>query len=347
MEGRFGTDDLDDTAAAAVADVLDAAGAERDDDGTVIVVRSVGADGRSRAHLGGRSVPAGVLAEFADPMLTVHGQNDQLRLLRPEEQRRALDRFAADTVGHKLDRYRTLRREWLDLRTELVERSERGRELAQEADRLRHELAEIDAVTPTAGEDVEIVAEVRRLGDLDSLRDATNTAQAAISGADTAADTTGALDLLGTARARLDGTDDPVLAALGSRLNEAITVAADVAADLGGYLADLPDDPGALDSLLTRQAELKTLTRKYAPDIDGVLAWAADARGRLDRIDVSDEALTELRGRVDTAAKAVADGATKLSAVRTAAARKLAKAVTAELAGLAMGKPDSTSRCGK
>ena len=186
VEGRFGTDDLDDTAATAVADVLDAAGAERDDDGTVIVVRSVGADGRSRAHLGGRSVPAGVLAEFADPMLTVHGQNDQLRLLRPEEQRRALDRFAADTVGHKLDRYRTLRREWLDLRTELVERSERGRELAQEADRLRHELAEIDAVAPTAGEDVEIVAEVRRLSDLDSLRDATNTAQAAISGADTA-----------------------------------------------------------------------------------------------------------------------------------------------------------------
>ena len=345
VEGRFGTDDLDDTAAAAAADVLDAAGAERDDDGTVIVVRSVGADGRSRAHLGGRSVPAGVLAAFTESMLTVHGQNDQLRLLRPEEQRRALDRFAADTVGHKLARYRTLRREWLELRTELVERTERGRELAQEADRLRHELAEIDAVAPTAGEDVEIVAEVRRLSDLDSLRDAANTAQAAISGADnasgrddTAADTTGALDLLGTARARLDGADDPALAALGPRLDEAMTVVADVAADLGGYLADLPDDAAALDSLLTRQAELKTLTRKYAPDVDGVLAWSDEARGRLDRIDVSDEALTDLRARVDTAAKTVADAATKLSAARTAAAKKLAKAVSAELSGLAMGK---------
>ena len=66
---------------------------ERDDDGTVIAARTVNADGRSRAHLGGRSVPAGVLAEFTDPLLTVHGQNDQLRLLRGDQQRSALARF--------------------------------------------------------------------------------------------------------------------------------------------------------------------------------------------------------------------------------------------------------------
>ena len=59
------------------------AGAETDEDGSLIALRSVSADGRSRAHLGGRSVPVGVLGELAEQLLAVHGQNDQLRLLRP------------------------------------------------------------------------------------------------------------------------------------------------------------------------------------------------------------------------------------------------------------------------
>ncbi|MBD0322401.1 MAG: DNA repair protein RecN, partial [Aldersonia sp.] len=268
--------------------------------------------------------------------------NDQLRLLRPDEQRNAVDRFAADTIDAPLTRYRRLRREWLDARTELIERTARSRELAQEADRLRHELAEIDQVAPTPGEDSAIVAEVRRLSDLDSLREAAETAQSALSGAEvgaeTAEDASGAIELLGTARTRMEAVDDPALAALTPRLDDAITLAADVAGELSGYLADLPSDPGALDSLLTRQAELKTLTRKYAPDVDGVIAWADEARARLERVDVSEETLAGLKKRADEAATALAAAAGKLSAVRATAAKKLAKAVSDELAGLAMGK---------
>jgi hypothetical protein len=69
-------------------------GADADDDGSLIASRTLSADGRSRAHLGGRSVPAGVLARLAERSLAVHGQNDQLALLRPAEQRALLDRFA-------------------------------------------------------------------------------------------------------------------------------------------------------------------------------------------------------------------------------------------------------------
>ena len=92
VEGRF-------TADAAAMKVADEVGAEADDDGALIAVRTVGADGRSRAHLGGRAVPVGVLARLAESALAVHGQNDQLRLLRPAEQRALLDRFAGDAVG--------------------------------------------------------------------------------------------------------------------------------------------------------------------------------------------------------------------------------------------------------
>ncbi|MFC8529361.1 DNA repair protein RecN [Nocardia sp. NPDC057227] len=339
VEGRFTVDELNEAARTEVAAVLESAAAEADDDGSVIAIRTVGKDGRSRAHLGGRGVPASVLAGFTAPLLTVHGQNDQLRLQRPEQQLAALDRFAAETVDPLLRGYRKHRKAWLAARERLLERTARSRELALEADRLTHSLTEIDAVQPEPGEDLRIVDEVRRLSDLDSLRDAAVVAHDALAGPTDAPDAgSGALDLLGTARARLDAADDPALTALAPRLADAIAVVVDLTTELSGYLSDLPSDPSALDSLLTRQAELKTLTRKYAADVDGVLAWAAESRARLASLDVSEEAIAALAGEVDAAAEKVRSAAVKLSAARTKAAGKLASAVSAELAGLAMGK---------
>ncbi|WP_159839716.1 DNA repair protein RecN [Nocardia sp. CY41] len=339
VEGRFTIEDVNDAARAEVAHVLEAAAAEQDDDGSVIAIRTVGSDGRSRAHLGGRGVPASVLADFTAPLLTVHGQNDQLRLQRPDQQLSALDRFAGDAVAALLRKYQVLRRSWLDARAELLERTARSRELALEAERLEHSLNEIDAISPEPGEDVRIVDEVRRLSDLDSLREAAATAHEALAGpADAPADGSGAMEALGTARARIEAADDPALIALAPRLADAIAVVVDVTTELSSYLSDLPSDPGALDSLLTRQAELKTLTRKYAADIDGVLAWAQEARTRLGSLDVSEEALAKLAAEVDTAAERVREAAKKLSAARRKAAGKLAAAVSAELGGLAMGK---------
>ncbi len=73
---------------------------------------------------------------------------------------------------------------------------------------------------------------------------------------------------------------------------------ADVATELGDYLAELPSDASTLETKLARQGELRTLTRKYAADIDGVLQWAHESRERLAQLDVSEEALAELERRV-------------------------------------------------
>src|SRR5918911_1489656 len=104
VTGRFTTAELDGEVAADVAEILDSSGAVRDDDGSVIAARSVSKDGPSRAYLGGRSVPARSLSTFTTELLALHGQNDQLRLMRPEEQRAALDRFI--DVESQLKRYR-------------------------------------------------------------------------------------------------------------------------------------------------------------------------------------------------------------------------------------------------
>ncbi|UGT45037.1 DNA repair protein RecN [Nocardia yamanashiensis] len=339
VEGRFTVEEVHDSARAEVEEVLEASAAEKDDDGSIIAVRTVGSDGRSRAHLGGRSIPASVLSDFTTPLLTVHGQNDQLRLQRPDQQLHALDQFAADAVAPLLSKYQKARRKWLDARNELLERTARSRELALEADRLTQSLAEIDAIAPQPGEDVHLVDEVRRLSDLDSLREAAATAHDALAGpADAPGESSGALDLLGTARARIEAAEDPALAVLGPRLGEAISVVVDLATELSSYLSDLPSDPGALDTMLVRQAELKTLTRKYAPDIDGVIKWADEARTRLESLDVSEEALSAMAKDVEAAAEKVRETAKKLTAARTKAAGKLASAVSTELGGLAMGR---------
>jgi DNA repair protein RecN (Recombination protein N) len=328
VEGRF-------TADAAAMAVADEVGADADDDGTLIAVRTVGADGRSRAHLGGRSVPVGVLGRLAEATLAVHGQNDQLRLLRPAEQRALLDRFAGDAAAVPLERYRATRAEWQRIAAELVERRDGARRLAQEADLLRHGLTEIGSVDPQPGEDVELVAQGRRLAAADDLRAVAATAHAAIVGADDA-DVPHALALIGDARSRLAAAGDPELAALDARLAEALALVGDVGTELTGYLGRLDADPERLAQVLSRQAELKALTRKYAADVDGVLAWAEEARVRLAGLDTSDEALAGLAAHRDALARDLAEYAAAVTAARTEAAARLAADTTAELGGLAM-----------
>ncbi len=336
VEGRFRP-----PAGSSAAELAAEAGARTDEDGSLIASRTLTADGRSRAHLGGRAVPAGVLADLADGMLAVHGQNDQLRLLRSAEQRGVLDRFAGPSVARPLAGYRAARREWVSTVTELSERTERSRELAREADLLGHGLVEIAAARPQPGEDVDLVAEARRLADVDQLREVAALAQAAVSGsAEGDPDEPGALGLAGDARRRLDATDDPALHALAPRLAEVVALLADVGAELGGYLDALDADPARLDQVLARQAELKALTRKYAVDVDGVLAWAEQARGRLAALDTSEEALAALSARRDGLAADLATHAAELTAARVAGARSLGDAVTAELTGLAMAQAE-------
>ena len=336
VEGRFTTTEIGGTVADRIDAILDSSGADRDDDGSVIAARSVSREGPSRAYLGGRSVPAKSLSTFTTELLALHGQNDQLRLMRSDEQRSALDRFA--DVDAPLGRYRGLREEWLTRRRDLADRRQRARELALEADRLQFGLDEIDAVAPQPGEDDALVADIRRLSELDALRDAAQTARAALSGDldEPAQGAVSAIDSIGQAKAALQATDDASLRAVGDRLGEALAIASDVAGELGDYLSELPSDASTLEGKLARQGELRTLTRKYAADVDGVLAWAADARSRLATLDVSEEALAALTKQVDDLEGKVVAAAAEVTKVRTRAAKSMAKAVTAELAGLAM-----------
>ena len=341
VEGAFGTQGLPEEVREAVDAIASGAGAEPDENGEYLVSRSVKASGRSSAHLGGRKVPAATLSELAGHLLTIHGQNDQLRLMAPEQQLAALDRFDP-AIQAKLDAYREAYTAWRSAAKELKERTEKRLELAQEVDRLQFAIDEIDAVAPQAGEDEELVATINRLQDVDALREAAETALVAIDGADAVGGVGGeeepASDLIGRAQAALEGASDQELRDLGARLSEVAGVLSDVSAELGSYTSSLPSDPEELEKLLQRQQEIKGLTRKYAPDAAGVVAWRDKAGERLAKIDTSEGAVEKLKAKVAELERSMRKHAAALTKARTKAAGKLGAAVTEELHGLAMPK---------
>lgn len=341
VEGAFSTGGLPEDAVGDVRDIATAAGADADENGEYLVSRSVKASGRSSAHLGGRKVPAATLDELASHLLTIHGQNDQLRLMAPEQQLAALDRFDP-AIPAKLRRYRDAYTDWRAAAKDLKERTEKRLELAQEVDRLQFALEEIDAVSPQAGEDDELVATINRLQDVDALREAAETALVAIDGADAVGGVGGeeepASDLIGRAQQALEAASDQDLRDLGARLGEVAGVLSDVSAELGSYTGSLPSDPEELERLLQRQQEIKALTRKYAPDAAGVVAWRDKAQARLAKIDTSEGAVEKLKAKVAELEWEMQRRAAELTKARQKAAERLGGAVTEELHGLAMPK---------
>lgn len=336
VEGIFSAD------SPAVEELVDQVGGYIDE-GEVIASRTVNATGRSRAHLAGKTVAAGVLGEFAGHVITIHGQNDQMRLLDPVRQLGALDDYAglADTVAE----YREKRAEWLRLDKDLRRRMAARRDLALESETLQRAVEAIDDIDPQPGEDAEVKAQIKRLQAADDIRAGLQRAQAALDGldgmgsGDDFGDSEGAGALVSQAANELSGLVDPddegdTLSGLADRLNEVGVLLGDISSEIGQALLDVPD-PDELDGLLQRQTQLREL-RKYAVDVDGALAWRDQARERLESMDVSDEALQKLQDEVASAREVASAIAGKLSGARVRASKKFSKAVTEEIRGLHM-----------
>ena len=333
------------------------AGGELDDEGaSLIVSRSVSAEGRSRAYAGGRSVPVSLLTYLADDLVAVHGQADQQQLLRPGRQRQALDRYAGPELHAVLTDYQRAYQRHREVRAELDELTRAARERAAEAEDLRRGLVEIEQAEPAEGEDALLLAEEDRLAHADALHAAATTAHEALlgdpaSGSFEAAD---AVSLLASGRQALEAVaeHDPALAGLAARLSEASYLVSDVAAELASYVQSVDSDPARLGAVQERRAELTRLIRTYGglvpgpaagpdgaaavPDLSAVLAWAKQAGVRLTELEGDDDRIATLAGEEAGLAAAVAELAGQLTELRRAAAESFAAGVTAELSALAM-----------
>jgi len=332
VEGVVRTAGIDGLAAA-----VEDAGGEVEDD-LVVLARNVSAEGRSRAYVGGAGVPVATLAQVAEPLVAVHGQSDQHRLLKTTTQRAALDVFAGAAVAGLLERYRGLYERLVATERELAEVVATARERAREADLLRFGVDEIAAVAPQPGEDQELAAEEARLGHADTLRTAAEQAREALSSDQGSPD---ALAAVAAARGQLDSVreHDPDAGELADRVAEVTYLLSDLAADVASYASGIDTDPARLAGVSERRAALVALTRKYGDSVDAVLAWAEQSAQRLLELDATDETIERLTGERAGLRSELAEVAAALSSERGEAAERLATAVSDELTLLAM--PDA------
>ncbi|GGC83866.1 DNA repair protein RecN [Tersicoccus solisilvae] len=328
-------------ATTAVRAAAEDAGAVLDDAGDaleLLIARTVSAEGRSRAHAGGRTVPVGVLAGMGQHLVAVHGQSDQLRLASPAAQRTALDAFAGAELAAALGEYQRTWRRHADAAATLRELTEHQRERLREAESLQAALEEIDTTDPQPGEDDALRAEALKLGNIEQLRIAALTAHQALvsDGVDDAPDVARLVDAARRALEAESG-DDEEIAAAAKRVAEVGYLVADIASDLAGYSARLDESgPARLAEVEDRRAALTTLTRRYGSTIDEVLDWAATSRTRLDELTDDSSRIEALQAEVAEAETAMTEQAATVTALRAEAADRLATAVSSELTALAM-----------
>ncbi|MFB3739234.1 MAG: DNA repair protein RecN, partial [Candidatus Velamenicoccus archaeovorus] len=302
------------------------------EDGELILSRSVGADGRSSARVGGQLAPVSALAGLAGSLVELHGQHQGLRLLSPGAQTAFLDRFAGAEHLERVATFRERHRRLAEVRGRLDELSAASRERERQIDLLAYQVREIESAAIHPGELVELEAEATRLAHAEML------AERSVLAAETLSAEGAGPEALAVAAAALEEAArvDPLALALARRARSLAEEAVDLAREVRAYREGVEADPQRLEAVRERIAALQALQRKYGEGEEGVLAYLEEARAQLAALGGTDrerERLAEEAARLGAEVEALA---AELTAARTGAAPRLAAAIQAELRELGM-----------
>lgn len=309
------------------------------DEGELVLSREVLPEGRSRALVGGRSAPVSALTELASDLVVVHGQSDQVRLKSETAQRDALDRFAGAPLKKALEQYREAYEQAVGLQKTRDALREQTEARIAEAHSLREAIADIEAVSPTAGEDVTLSDTIAKLTHAEELRQAAMMASQALSSDDTVFDAKDALVLVDQALKSWERvvSVDPSAEALRSSLADAAYQLSEVSVGISSYLASLENEGAdSLEHTHERLAALSALMRRHGPTLDEVIALYEGSSTRLLELEQDSDRLATLDAECEQALALAWESAGVLGEIRDTAASKLAAAVTQELAALAM-----------
>ena len=300
---------------------------------TLLLRRSVGRDGRSRAFINDQPVGVALLRRVGEALVEVHGQFDTAGLLNPRTHRDSLDAFAG--LAADADRVAAAWRAWRQVEEARAEAESMAAQARAEEEYLRHTVAELDALDPQPDEDSSLADRRAMLMHREKLIEAINGAVEQISG-DASADRT-----LGGARHQLErvadkaaGRLDPVL----EGIDRALAETAEAAALLQSLSADIDLDVGELESLEERLFALRAAARKYGVEVDGLAALRARMADKLSLIEGEGDRLSQLAKSAEMARAAYLEAAGALSEARTSAARKLDSVIAAELPPLKLEK---------
>ena len=325
VEGVFDVSDRPEIAAA-----LDERGIEIEDD-TVIFRREISANGRSRAWANGATVTAGTLGEVGRLLVNLHGQHEAQSLLDEDSQRATLDAFG--NAAEAAARVRGAHEELLGLRRQISELTRRKADAEKRADYLRHVVREIEEARLSAGEDVRLEEEARRLENADELRALATGVAEALDGSDEAV-----LPRLAALRRPVSSLQriDTSLAKMQESLDQGHYALEELARSLADYAASMDLDPERLEEVRRRRDVLFRLTSKYGPTLADVIETGRRSRTELDLVDSGSLDLRQLQERSAQAEKELSSAAAALTKLRTSAGERLASAVEAVLPDLGM-----------
>jgi len=301
----------------------------------LVLARRVGADGRTRAYLGGRSVAVGELRELAGELLSFYGQHEHRRLMLGAAQLEILDGSCGPGQAAKRAAAAAAWAALSDAREQLERLSEIAGARERQLDLLEFELGEIEQVDPGEDERAALSAERDRLRNLDGLRHAAFGAQQALGGEDGG----GVSALLACESSLESGAAlDPQLRELAQRARTLAIEAQDLLSETGRYGERLDGEPGRLEAVEERLAAIARLERKYGGTVATVLEHAAHCRELREELAGAEVALEAAQARLDGALEEQRAAHVALSKTRAAAAPQLACEVRARLAELAMAE---------
>ena len=300
----------------------------------IVLGRRVGAEGRTRAFVQGRSASAADLRELGGRLLSFYGQHEHRRLTLSSAQLDILDAFCGPAHGELRERFAKAHGRVGALQAELAELRGRAGARARDRDLLAFELDEIDALGPSVEEAEALAVERGRLRQIDGLRAAAGAGAEAIAPEDAAGVTTA----LGEAERLADAVAgaDAGLDALVERLRALRLEAEDLGAELRGYASGLEAEPGRLEEVETRLEQYDRLRRKHGGSVEAVLAHADYCRAELERLERAEEDTTRIEAELSDACGEERELAGDLSEARAGAAPRLAERVREELDQLAM-----------
>ncbi len=297
----------------------------------LVLSRSLGADGRTAAHLDGRPVTRRALRELAGMLVEIHGQNDHQRLLEPHEQARLLDAFG-DLAG-RLVKYRAARERWASLlaREEALERS--AAERRDRIDLLRFQTGELEAAAPSQEEALELRRERERLRHAEELGASLGGLLEGLVEGDGAA-----LDVLRRAERALGAWERRVgeLTAPADELREAVVRLEEAGEGLRRVLERVEVSPERLEQVEGRLAELERLERKYRVDLAGLCELLPRLIAELAELEDAERGGEALGAELAAARAELEREAAALSSARRKLRTPLVRAIQGSLAELGL-----------
>jgi DNA repair protein RecN (Recombination protein N) len=302
------------------------------DEGRLVLRREVSAEGRSRAWANGSPTTAGVLQELGALLVDLHGQHEAQSLLRPDLQRDVLDAYAG--AGTQADAVAAAHGEWASLAQRADELQRRRDDVQRRADYLRHVVSEIERLQPKADELEALIEEARLLGQAGARAEHAGRLAQLLDGGNQSA--LGAVAQAERVLGQLERLD-PAAARWRELLDAAYANLRELAAEASAYADGAEEDPARLDEVQTRRDALQKLCAKHGGDLARVLAVRDEAAAELDLLDTADLDLRAIAARREAAQENLRTAAAGLTAARTAAAERLARAVNRLLPRLGLG----------